>query len=347
MIEFKHNMCKHVNIWYLVYFMIISVVLIMGCINCAHATDIVTTNLNAGDASVSACNPHGNGFLDDMITGFIKESKDWIKVTSDIARRIFWLLFSFEFMWQLTVKKVFAGDIEKLWVFFFVRIILGIFFAKYIINVDLYYGIIKYISDVGVRLAGSGLDLKAQNLVDLGPSKMMGYFSCVTDSVHNATDNTGALQFITVKFTLAIMQVLLFVILSVMAFCIIMIYVQMYFVLYAGFILTGFAGSSWTLGYWEKYMHTISYIAIKFFVIAILMGVLKSTMITWNGWFNGAHGDIVLLMQASTAVLGSTIVLGLTMWELPEWAAKSLSATVNLNLHDRLVAVSRAASGGR
>ena len=135
------------------------------------------------------------------------------------------------------------------------------------------------------------------------------------------------------------MQVLLFVILSLMAYCIILAYIQMYFLLYAGFILTGFSGSSWTMGYWQKYVQTISYVAIKFFVICILMGLLTGTMTEWTNKFAkiiGSDNQLMGLAGLCINILGSAIILGIMIWQIPEWAANSLSSTININLRDRM-----------
>ena len=317
---------------------VISLILVLGFIHNANAM-VDMANLNASAPIV--CNPQGGGDLDNMILSFIQNATAWISETNKIAQKIFMLLFFMEFMWQLVVKKVFAGDIEKLWVFFLVRIILGLFFAKYIVNIELYKGVIQYISSIGMNIAKIGFNLNPQQAdgLILGPSKIMGYFTCVADSVHKVTDDVGVLQYITLKITLAIMQVLLFVILSLMAYCIILAYIQMYFLLYAGFILTGFSGSSWTMGYWQKYVQTISYVAIKFFVICILMGLLTGTMTEWTNKFAkiiGSDNQLMGLAGLCINILGSAIILGIMIWQIPEWAANSLSSTININLRDRM-----------
>lgn len=337
----------------LILILIIMMIIMMGFMNYADAANFINatnlSNTNPHVAVAEMCNPQSGGQLDNMVFDFVKNSTSWIEETNKIAHKIFMLLFAMEFLWQLVVKKVFTGDIEKLWVFFLARIILGLFFAKYIINVELYKGIIQYMAGLGMHIAKLGLDPSSVKLTDLGPSRIMGYFACVSDAVHKITDDVGTFEFITLKMTLVIMQVLLFVILSMMAYCVIVVYIQMYFLLYAGFILTGFAGSSWTFGYWQKYIQTVSYIAIKFFVICILMGMLMTAMTSWSDKFVNVvqNYNVVELAAVFLNVLGTAIILGMTMWQLPDWAATALSATINVNLQDRMVSVARAASGGK
>ena len=49
----------------------------------------------------------------------------------------------------------------------------------------------------------------------LGPSAVISNFSCIADMIHTATDQTGTLDYITLKITLAIIQVILFIVLII------------------------------------------------------------------------------------------------------------------------------------
>ena len=83
------------------------------------------------------CQIKGGGVFDNLILQFANVGSKWQHEINPLARKIFFILFAMEFMWQLAVKKVFAGDVEKLWVFFFTRVALCFFFAKYLVDVDL------------------------------------------------------------------------------------------------------------------------------------------------------------------------------------------------------------------
>jgi type IV secretory pathway TrbL component len=100
------------------------------------------------------CQIKSGGVLDDLVSQFGNAAHTWQNQINPLARNIFYALFGMEFMWQLTVKKVFAGDIEKLWVFFFTRAVLGLFFAKYLINVETYQAAIMSIAKIGANASG-------------------------------------------------------------------------------------------------------------------------------------------------------------------------------------------------
>lgn len=276
------------------------------------------------------CTVAPGGVLDNIVSQFANAGYAWQNKVNPIAKQLFSLLFAMEFMWQLTVKKVFAGDIEKLWVFFFTRTILGFFFAQYIVNVDLYQQIIEYFADLGGTSSGYVLSLTAgQSFKSLGPSEIISNFSCISSAISNVTDGTGAFDYITLKITLAIMQVILLIVLSLTAFYIIKVILQAYFLLYAGFILTGFAGSSWTIGYWQRYLQAVSGIAIKFLAVSFLLGVLMMQMQGWAIDVSSAK-DIVDLGAVILKVLCSAVIISLLCSELPEWAASTLAGSINM-----------------
>ena len=64
------------------------------------------------------CQIKGGGIFDKLVLQFANVGTKWQYEINPLARKFFFILFGMEFMWQLTVKKIFAGDIEKLWVFF-------------------------------------------------------------------------------------------------------------------------------------------------------------------------------------------------------------------------------------
>ncbi|MBP9742097.1 MAG: type IV secretion system protein [Burkholderiales bacterium] len=276
------------------------------------------------------CAIHSGGILDGIVTQFGNIAYTWQNQINPIAKNLFYLLFSMEFMWQLVVKKIFAGDVEKIWVFFFTRTVLGFFFAHYVIDLGLYEHVIEYIANLGSRISGYSLSLTpGSNFNTMGPSEVIGNFACVADSIHQITDSTGSFQYITVKFALALMEVLLFVVLSLLAFYLIKIIVQAYFVVYVAFILTGFAGSSWTVSFWQRYVQTVSGVAIKFLAVCFLLGILNGQMHGWAIDINAA-ADILDLSAVVARVLCSAIIIALLSHQLPEWAAAQLAGNINV-----------------
>jgi len=274
------------------------------------------------------CQIKGGGVFDNLILQFATVGAKWQNEINPLARKFFFILFAMEFMWQLTVKKVFAGDIEKLWVFFFTRIVLCFFFAKYLIDVELYKGIISYMVSLGSRLSGFSLNISANApFTTLGPSAILGYYSCVADMVHLVTDQSTAFGDLTSKMTLAIVQVILFIVLILIAFYISFVILQAYALVYIGFIFAGFAGSSWTWNYWQSYLAAIISIGVKFMAVCFLMGVFQVQMQMWATDI----ASVKNIADASAVIIricGTSIFVALALFRLPEWLAMMLTGKI-------------------
>ena len=278
------------------------------------------------------CLVKGGGVFDNLILQFANVGSRWQNEINPLARKFFFILFSMEFMWQLTVKKVFAGDIEKLWVFFFTRAVLCFFFAKYLVDVELYKGIISYMVGLGSRLSGFSLNMSTNApFTTLGPSAILGYYSCVADMVHMVTDQSPSFGDLTSKMTLAIVQVVLFIVLILIAFYISLVILQAYALIYIGFIFAGFAGSSWTWDYWQRYLGAIISIGVKFLAVCFLMGVFQVQMQTWATDIAGVRN----IADASAIIIricGTSLFVALILFKLPEWLAATLSGQISANV---------------
>ncbi|MCC2624517.1 MAG: conjugal transfer protein TrbL [Burkholderiales bacterium] len=281
-------------------------------------------------ADVPTCVIKGGGILDDILLQFGNAATSWQNTIEPIAKKFFFILFGMEFMWQLTVKKVFAGDIEKLWVFFFTRTVLCFFFARYLVNIEMYRGIIEFLSGLGSSLGGFSLNMKTgSGLNTLGPSAVISNFSCMADMIHTATDQTGTFDYITLKITLAIIQVLLFIVLIFIAYYLMQIILQAYLIIYGGFIFAGFAGSSWTRNYWERYISATISVGIKFFVVCLIMGVLNAQMKNWATDINQAvNADLTVLAGVICRVFVTAVIISLALWQMPDWLASTLSGQI-------------------
>ncbi len=297
-------------------------------------------------ADQSPCIIKGGGILDNILLQFGNAATSWQNTIEPIAKKFFFLLFSMEFMWQLIVKKVFAGDIEKLWVFFFTRTVLCFFFAKYLVNIEMYRGIIEFLSGLGSSIGGFSLNMKpGSGMNTIGPSAVISSFSCMADMIHTATDQTGTLDFITLKITLAIIQVILFIVLIFIAYYLMQVILQAYLIVYADFLFAGFAGSSWTRDYWERYLGAAISVGAKFFVVCLLMGVLNAQMKIWVNDINQAmNSDLIILAAVICRVCATAIIISLALWQLPDWFASALGGQVRAS--DGSSDINTTSSGG-
>lgn len=289
-----------------------------------------------GVCYASSCHVAGGGALDNLLSEFTNAAYKWQGMIEQRAKLLFTILFTIEFLWQLTVNKVFAGDVEKLWVFFLTRVIFGAIFYKYIINISFYESIINYFINLGSSLSSFKISLSNKGVYQLSPSAVISSFSCMEDMVHQTTGSLGIISYSIMQVVLGIGMFLIFILFDLIAFILIKVVIQAYFLLYAGFLLTGFAGSSWTMRYWQRYLSAIAGVAIKFLVICLIMGVIYHQMGSWATEINQVgqslnHNPLPILFTFLAKVLGTTIIMYFILQELPDWAANALAGEISFN----------------
>ena len=300
---------------------------------------LFTNHSFAGTCSIAT-----SGHIDNLIIEYCNNMLQYMNHANKLAHFLFTMLFSLEFLWQLTVRKVFLGDLERLWVFFFTRIVLGLFFAHYIINVNSYRNIIEFICRY-VAVAG-GFHFDSNPSLILGmfhgvtPSTLISYFYCASDIVHTGSDSSSIVSFIGIKILLAVSLLLLFVVLMSIAYLMLEVFIKTYFLLYVGFFLTGFAGSSWTMSFWELYLKSIFAISFEFLVQCVLLSVLRDETKHWILLLNEAAHNISALSGAFLNMLGVALIFLMLIHSIPKWFSRNLVGKIHVNLSDRFQAVS-------
>jgi hypothetical protein len=294
------------------------------------------------------CRIASGGILDNLVLSFYQTMHQYSYQTTNLANKIFITLFALEFLWQLTINKIFIGDLEKLWVFFFVRSALGLFFAKYLVNIDFYRGIIAFVAKFAAQIGGFDINFEdgmSSIFAGITPSTLISYFSCIADVVHQGADSTGVVSYITIKIMLAISLLLFFLVLISISYLLMEVFIKTYFLLYVGFILTGFAGSSWTFNYWQRYLTQISAIALEFLTQCILLGVFKVQADSWIGLLTNVNSNLDSLVGAFIQILGVALIFMYLMYTMPRWVGRSLAGEVRLKMADRMTAMSSFMAG--
>ena len=294
-------------------------------------------------SSYGDCFINQGGVFDDLIFKFFAQLVAAGQYSQNFAHIVFMTLFAFEFLWQLAVKKVFAGDVEKIWVFFFTRASLGFFFAHYFTNIDFYQSIIEFFISFGCKISGldfkSGSKIGSSILDGMSPSGLISYFTCTLDLFHSAGETTGVVAYVVTKIVLALTEVLLFVIMVLISYQIIELFIKTYFILYAGFILTGFAGSSWTFNYWQRYFQQVIAISLEFLMMCILLGMLKYNVTNWQHKIV-ENLELQNMVMYIFNIVGIALLFERLMHTLPQWASNKLSGEIRIKIDDKLTAVS-------
>lgn len=284
------------------------------------------------------------GVYDSILDSFVTAATTWNAKLLPLVTRIFWGLFAAEFLYQLTFKKILSSDLSKLYVFFVIRMFTAYVFAYIFLNLQTYTGIIGFFTRVGADLGGQAMSVsQGSSGMGISPSGIMTYLECEFATL-NTLFLSGALlgQFIGLGtfFSEALLGVI--VLMNLLAIIITITMLDAYVVLFGGFILVGFSGSSWTQSYWQKYLSYAVGTGIRLFVTCLILGLV------FKGFDNlslGASG-VVEAITNIFKLLGYLILSVYLIITVPSKAASMLTGSMGGGMGELVGAASMVMAGG-
>lgn len=299
--------------------------------------------------------------LDSLLNTYYSSSSGWVTYLKPIAQQMYWFWFACELLYQITFKKILANDVQKLWYFMVVRIFAGYVFFTIFVDPAFYVGIINYFVKLGGAAGGFTVSPTSGNpFGSFSPSSIVQYGSDLWNTnwgfIKNLPDMLSGL---TVGLPLILITGGVYILTALMAFTLFMTALEAYIVMNAGVILLGFAGSSWTMGFWNKYLSYVGGIAIRLFVMCLILGLIQrqilldSIQITTagsaylNAFANGTDtlAPIANLMSASIKTLIDLLICTFLVIKVPAMAGSMLTGTVNSGLGDVIAGASMVMAG--
>ncbi|MCC2644935.1 MAG: Type secretory pathway TrbL component-like protein [Burkholderiales bacterium] len=301
---------------------------------------------------------HANNAFDSVMLSYATATGKWSNVLLPVARYVFWFIASLEFMYQLTIKRLLPNELQKLWVFLIVRVFVASFLAVFVLDLNFYTAIISWMAKLGALCGGLSFE-GTGTPINFSPS---GLFKQIWDvyspTLYGITIAAGATSLVDTAigmFLLGLSGVIIICIL-VIVFSTMLVMVEAYFVIFGGIILAGFAGSSWTLNYWQKYLSYVSGVAVRLFCTSLLLGLISAQMHD-HSWITPIPEISLNILKVGESIkdfLTNTIsMLGvfgfnmILMLTLPSKAGAMLNGSVNAGLGEAINAASMAMSGGR
>lgn len=318
-----------------------------------HVLGWILVLSNAAYATPAMCSMSATGgLLDIFLQNYYNASQSWIGVLAPIATKLFWFWFTCEFLWQLTFKKILTNDLQKLYVFFVIRIFTAYFFAQCFVNPDFYLGIIQYFTTLGAQAGGFSVNPTSGNpFGTLSPSGIINIGLCSWNSLFAFLGaNTGwasVVNAIIYAVPMIIMTLLITLVAIIMALALVMLALESYIVLFGGFILCGFAGSSWTQSFWQRYLSYVGGIAIRFFVMCLILGLMQTQLNTLFAYIVSASSgsDYVTLIGVFFNTLICMIINAFIVLKVPAMAGAMLSGQVSGGLGDLMQGAAMVMSG--
>lgn len=293
------------------------------------------------------------GVFDTIINGFSGATSKWQGKFLPIAQYIFWTISLLEFTYQLAFKKLLPGEINKLWVFVVTRVVLITLMAQFVLNINVYSGIIDWLIHLGALVGGVDLSTTGTT-IKYSVSELWGtlwnmWAPTLAVLVGAGTASSVALPALG-GFLFNIAFAILIVML-IMCSIVMLTLIEAYFVLFGGMFLMGFAGSSWTMNYWQKYLSYVAAVGVRLMFTSLVLGVL-SVQWTDTSWLHPITKTSLLtdpgdVLQNLISMLGVFFFDMIILITFPSKAAAMLNGAVNAGLGEAFGAAAMAMSGGK
>ena len=302
-----------------------------------------------------------DGVFDSIVKSFYSTGINvWYPKAVKIAAYIFWTISLLEFGWMVAFKKLFAGQLEKLWYVVISRaVISGLLFVIFVKDIDLYLGIMKWLLKIGADLGGglgtvpSGDVYSVSGLFDL----MWNAMAYPMGIIIGLAATSGILSSATGTFLYGIAGV---IILAMLIACVSVMWllVRAWIVIFGGFILVGFIGSNWTRNYWQKYLSYVVGVGLSLFGLGLVLVVISAQWANCSSWLPALPDvKITSFITDTMGVLGTLILrlivtLGVIFFDVvliigaPSIGTQLASGAVNAGLGELIAGAATMVSGG-
>lgn len=208
--------------------------------------------------------------LNQIVTAYQTASSNWETVIKGYAYRLFWLLVAIDFSWGAIKIALEKSEFENFWAFLINRVMVIGFFLALISNGSIWS---KTIIDSFRQLAG-----QAGGATVVNPSEVLDQGLTVAVTLINKTSGILTLGSMIIA---GLLGIIIMIIYALIAAELIFVMVSMWVILYAGIIMLAFGGSEWTRSYAINYYKTILAVAVKLFVLQLLVGLGQSIIQNW------------------------------------------------------------------
>lgn len=269
--------------------------------------------------------------LDKLVTLFQGASENWVNPMQSIAFQIFAILFVPNTCWVL-IKKFLENDYGRMWAILGIRIVSAGFFLYWIYHPALFFAIVQFFSQAGAK--ASNFNFNPNGTFTLKPSTIINYYQVIDFSVNKALSGASITDF-GLQLMVTIQEIIVELALIIMALILMITLLESYIVTCGGICLLGFAGSDWTISYFQSFLKYTIAVGVKFMVICLLMGVFQGVLTaTMSGFTQVCNANTCSLSslahvfaQASVTI----IVITYLAYKVPEIASSMLSGTINTN----------------
>lgn len=215
--------------------------------------------------------------LNQIVIAYRDASSTWEPVIRGYAYRLFWLLVAIDFSWGAIKVALEKSEFESFWAFIINRVMtIGFFLALISFGSSWSSTIIDSMRQLAGHAGGATV---------VNPSQVMDQGLNVAVTLINKS--SGVLEPVDTIIA-GLLGIIIMIIYALIAAELIFVLVSMWVILYAGIIMLAFGGSEWTRNYAINYYKTILSVAVKLFVLQLLVGLGQAII---QGWANNLSDD--------------------------------------------------------
>lgn len=276
------------------------------------------------------CQMTPGGSLDGFQTGFYNLAQSFATNILPRVQNIYWLLWALWSGFELAFERLANLRLDKLLIWWFSRLFIAGLIYHIFLSPNFYMGILKFGAMMGSVMGGFAIDPTVNSLFgDYTPSAIMGINNCVSTAINNV--HLGTFDFLK-ALELFFLQIAFLAVTGIAALYVMYMSIKMWLCLFAGFINTMFAGSRWTISWWQAYLGTVIKYALELMFTAALFGTVHTTMLTVVSKLSDANADIVGNYGSYLLALVSVFFLTYLMMTIPKEIASSLGGTFGSNM---------------
>jgi type IV secretion system protein TrbL len=296
-------------------------------------TIIVATGLVCAVATVHAQNATSDvgGTFQQVQTA----ANAWIPAIMAAATRLFYLLAAIDFAWS-TPSFLRESDFMGLFLSLIKKLLVISFFYAVLINGQTWIpAIVNSFITIGTNATGLSAAQSPSDIMAQGIQICSDLFDKVNGA--NLLTQTGA------ALTTILMIVMVFASYLIIVLHYIVTKLEAIIVMTAGYIFLGFAGSRWTMPYFERYISLAISTGVRLMLIYLMLGVFKTVSQNWVTAMDSYTPDQPALQIFPT--LASMLLFAFASWMIPKMAGSIASGSLGLGGADIVNAGAAAATG--
>jgi type IV secretion system protein TrbL len=259
----------------------------------------------------------------------------WIPAIMAAATRLFYLLAAIDFAWSAP-SFLRESDFMGLFLSLIKKLLMISFFYAVLVNGQTWIpAIVNSFITIGTNATGLSAAQSPSDIMAQGIQICSDLFDKVNGA--NLLTQTGA------ALTTILMIVMVFASYLIIVLHYIVTKLEAIIVMTAGYIFLGFAGSRWTMPYFERYISLAISTGVRLMLIYLMLGVFKTVSQNWVTAMDSYTPDQPALQIFPT--IASMLLFAFASWMIPKMAGSIASGSLGLGGADVVNAGAAAATG--